>query len=414
MTKLRALSHVQRGILLAILALILLIAYRAIPENKYTLTLVMPSADQSFVGGQVLIKGQPVGQVDSIGVKDNQALVKVSIDSKFAPLPSGTKATITWQSVLGARVISLTPGKATNPSLPSGYTLTGNTEAVDVDDLFAALDAPTRAHLRTMLGQLNNLLSGSKNQQNLNVTLREAGPTFQAIGQLVQSVGEDGPAIKQLITQLHGVTATVAGRDSNLVNTINQLNQLTTAVAARQQQLSQTIAELPSTISNATSALNNVSGPVTSTRALLRTLTPATAQLPTIARLANPVLTDAQPALALLPSTLKSADQLLQKTPSLVSDVDATLPTVTSALTTANPMVAFLRPYTPELVGWLSNWNGVFGSMDGSGHYARALITTSASSLDELTSVPPGMGQTGRPQPGSLVAWTDAAGSGIH
>lgn len=414
MTRLKDLSGWQRALALAVLALILYVGYRAIPGNPYTLTLVMPSADQSFVGGQVLIHGNPVGKVTSIGVKDNQALVKVEIDSKYAPLPAGTTATITWQSVLGARVVSLTPGKATNPSMPSGYTVTGNTEAVDVDDLLATLDAPTRAHLQTMIGQLNSLLSGAKNQQNLNTTLKEAGPTFQAIGQLVQSVGEDGPAIKQLITQLHGVTSTVANRDSNLVNTINQLNELTTTMAARQQQLSQTIAELPSTISNATSALNNVAGPVSSTRTLLRTLEPATAQLPTIAKLANPVLTDAQPALALLPSTLKSADQLLQRTPSLVSDVNATLPSVTSALNTANPMVAFLRPYTPELVGWLSNWDGVFGSMDGSGHIARALITSSASSLDELPSVPVGMGQTGQPKPGSLVAWTDAAGSGIH
>lgn len=414
MTRLLALGGWQRALVLAVLALILYIGYQAIPSSPYTLTLVMPSADQSFVGGQVLIKGQPVGSVTSIGVKDNQALVKVAIDSKFAPLPAGTKATITWQSVLGARVVSLTPGKATNPPLPSGYTVTGNTEAVDVDQLLATLDAPTRAHLQTMIGSLNGLLSGAENQQNINTTIRQAGPTFQAIGQLVQSVGEDGPAIRQLITQLHGVTSTVSARDTNLINTINQLNQLTSEMSTRQQQLSQTIAELPTTISNATNALNNVATPVSNTRSLLRALEPATAQLPTIARLANPVLTDAEPALALLPSTLKSADQLLQKTPSLVSDVNATLPDVTSALRTANPMVAFLRPYTPELVGWLSNWNGVFGSMDGSGHYARALITTSASSLDELPSVPPGMGQTGQPKPGSLVAWTDAAGSGIH
>jgi phospholipid/cholesterol/gamma-HCH transport system substrate-binding protein len=389
---------------------------RALSNHPYKLTLIMPSADQAFAGGRVLIKGQTVGSVSSIGVKDGQAVVNVDIDPKFAPLPSGTKAQIKWESVLGARVVELVPGKAGNPPLASGHVITGNTEAVDIDDLFATLDAPTRAHLQTLIANLNSTLSAKQGDADINTTLREAGPTFQAIGQLVQSIGQDGPAIRNLVSQLHGVTSTVSARDSHLVNTINQLNTLTTEMAARQQQLSDTIARLPETVSAATAALNDVPGAVGSTRTLLRTLQPSTAQLPAIAKLAGPVLTDAQPALALLPGTLQDADRLLKQTPGLVSDVNATLPDVNSALITANPMVSFLRPYTPELVGWLSNWDGVFGSMDGSGHYARALITASASSLDELPAVPPGMSQNPTPAPGSLVGqpWTDANGDGLN
>lgn len=415
MTKLLTLRGWPRALVIGVVLLTALLGVRSLTRSPYQLSLVMPSADQAFVGGRVLIKGQTVGKVSSIGVQDGQALVKIDVDDKFAPLPSGTKAQVKWESVLGARVIELVPGRSTNPKLISGHTITGNTEAVDIDELFATLDAPTRADLQVLIANLNSTLSGKKTTADLNTTLREAGPTFQALGALVQSIGQDGPAIKKLITQLHAVTSNVSNRDVHLVNSINQLNALTTQMASRQQQLSDTIARLPEAVSAATGALDDVPNPVESTRKLLRTLRPSTARLPEIARLAGPVLTDAQPALALLPGTLQDADRLLQRTPALLADTNATVPSVNSALRTANPMIAYLRPYTPELVGWLSNWDGVFGSMDGSGHYARALITASASSIDHLPSVPPGMKQDARPQPGSLVGqpWTDANGDGL-
>lgn len=406
-----------KGILALVVVGLLLIwgVVKLTSGPDYSLTLLMPSAGTAFKDGSVMMRGQKVGRVTSVGVRDGQAEVKVAIDDEYAPLRAGTTARIKWASVLGTRMIELLPGAKTNPEMPSGHLVTGNAEAVDIDELLDTLDAPTRKQLQILVGQLNKTLAGTK--PDLRTTLAKAGPTVKAIADLLNAVAQDGPALKKIIKELHGVTSNVSANDADLAGSIKNLDTLTAQIADRQTELSQSIDKLPETIDSATSALNAVPEPVDSTREVLRTLRPSTDRLPAIAKQANPVLADVRPALALLPGTLKDAQELLQYTPGLVNDANAILPTTTSALEQADPMVSYLRPYTPELVGWLSNWNGVFGSRDGSGHYARALITASATSFDQNPGVmPPGMKQDARPLPGSIAgqAWTDAEGDGIN
>lgn len=403
---------------IAVLLVVGLVALgvRAVATDPYRVTLVVPTADQSFVGGSVLMRGHRVGKVSEIGVLDGRATVEVEIDADHAPLPSGTTARIVWESVLGARVVELDPGDSDAAPLRSGQLVTGNSEAVDVDDLLATLDEPTRAALKRLLGRLDATLGSERSTADLNQMITEAGPTVQALGQLMQSIGQDGPALRRLVTQLADVTGTVAKRDEQLAATVDQLDVLARSVASERDQLSQTLASLPGTVASATSALEGVPGPAANTGKLLDEIEPATARLPEISALARQVLVDARPALELLPGTLRDADRLLQVTPALLGEGNALLPEVDEALQTVNPMIDFLRPYTPELVGWLSNWNGVFGSRDAVGHYARALITTSASAVDNLPAVPIGLDQEQRPQPGSLVdqPWTDAHGDGLN
>ena len=44
-------------------------------------------------------------------------------------------------------------------------------------------------------------------------------------------------------------------------------------------------------------------------------------------------------------------------------------------------MAEFLRPYTPEVVGWLSNWASFAGNYDSNGHYARFHILAGLESI---------------------------------
>lgn len=402
--------------LLAVGAVVALVAValKMFGSDPYTLQVVAPAADQTFVGARVLLSGERVGKISEVGVRDGKAVLTVEVDDDHAPLPAGTTARIKWESVLGARVVELTAGKKSSERLPSGHLLAAG-ENVEVDDLLAMLDAPTRAKIKNLLGQLSTTLEG--NEGDLNKTLEEAGPTIQALGEVLRAVGSDGAAIKKIVTQLSQVADTVAARDDRLASSVADLNRLMVAVAQKQGDLSDTLKRLPQTIQTATRTLGNVEGPVGSARVLLRELRPSTAQLPGITRDLGPVLASARPALAEVPATLDHADQLLTRTPALATSLRDLLPDVDSALEQANPMVAFLRPYTPELAGWLSNWVGIFGSQNAKGNYARALITASASSIDDLLpGVPPGQQQDARPAPGSIAkqSWTDANGDAIQ
>lgn len=405
------------GIRLAVAAVVLLVGGLLVWKpwtSAYTLRIVMPTADGTFVGGKVTIGGEDVGTITGLGVLNKQALVTISIDGSAAPLHTGTQARINWESVVGGRVIDLLPGSTKNPPLASGQMIVSTTERVELDQVFAMLDAPTRRKVQTLITSLNATLHG--NEPNLRATIASAGPTINALGAVMSAIGQDGPAIQNLISHLHAMTSVIAEHNSSVSATIEHLDALTSALASEQDGVAQTLAELPATINSAQATLSQVPGAVSAAVPLLQDLRPATAQLPETARNLSPVLQMLRPTVADLRPTLASARAMLGNAPGFLDTSHQTLPGITTALTSLAPALSFLRPYTPELTGWISNWASLFASQT-SGNYARLLIPEGATSIEgALPSLPPGVTRDPTPAPGSITGqpWTDANGDPVR
>jgi phospholipid/cholesterol/gamma-HCH transport system substrate-binding protein len=382
--------------------------------RDYKLEVLLPTAVGTHPGGAVMIQGRQVGTITDIGVRNGKALVTVTVNGQNAPLHAGTVARIGWASVVGDRFIELLPGPATNPELPSGRMIVSPIERVEIDDVFAALNGPTRSKVRHLVSQLQQTLAGR--EQSVNATLKTAGPTVQALGEVMRAVGDDGPAITGLIEHLHNVTGALDRRRGELGKTVGDLGTLTSTAAGQQAALKVTLGELPSTVRQGTDTLHRLPLAVDNTVPLLRDLQPAAARLPSLAPKLKPVLQQLRPTLAQLRPTLQDAQSLLRFTPSFMDSTHATVPGLNQAIASLHPAISFLRPYTPELGGWLTNWDGVWEGQT-SGNYARALITSSGSSADVLPGVvPPGLKQDPRPAPGSIAdqPWTDANGDGMR
>lgn len=388
----------------------------AITRNgSYQLEILMPSADGTFAGDDVVMAGRKVGTVRAVTVRERKALVTVSISGEYAPLHYGTTGRVAWESALTNRFVELISGPATNPEIPSGNRIESHIERVELDHLLATLDPKTLQDVNSLVQQLNQTVHGS--EPGLNATLRTAGPAALALGEVLKAVGSDGPAIRELISKLRELTSTLARRDQELGATVHDLHQFTSVTARQQQALSDGLAELPTTVDAAKAALDRVPPAVDETVPLLEDLLPATQQLPAVAGNLNPVLQELRPTVAELRPTLVAARSLLGHTPDLLDSAHGVMPDMTETVTRLQPAVAFLRPYTPELAGWFSNWTGIFAPEDGTGNYARALITESGSSVGGNPGViPPGLEREPAPVPGSLVdqPWTDAAGGGIR
>lgn len=380
----------------------------------YELQVVMASATGVFDGGLVKIDGREAGEVTGVQTRNGKAVVTVRVDDEMGPLHDGTKARVSWNSVIDARVLELLPGPRSNAELPSGKLIAG-TERVEVDQVLATLDPATLKRVNSLVKRLRSTLDGS--EDDLNATLREAGPAVSALGEVLRAVGHDGPAIRDLVSQVHDMTGTLAQRRAKLSSTVHDLSTLTRAVANKQGSLKEGLAELPSTVDAAKRALGKVSPAVDAAKPLLEDLRPAAGKLPRVAKNLNPVLRDLRPTMAELRPTLAAAQSLLRATPALLDSAHGVLPDATHAVEQLQPVAAYLRPYTPELAGWLSNWTSVFSGYGPTGHHARALITGSASSVDDNPGVvPPGLNQDSRPLPGSPAGqpWTDAHGSGMR
>ncbi|WP_241251472.1 MlaD family protein [Candidatus Protofrankia californiensis] len=385
-----------------------------VANDDYKVKLVMPSAAQLADGSPVWINGFKAGSVDRLETRNNKAVVTVSLTKKYAPLRDGTTSRVEWNSAIGERMLTLYPGPAENAGIPENGLIEGQSWQIEVDQVLAALDQPTRDKVNSLVSQLNQTVDGR--EPDLAATLKSAGSSVQALGEILQAVGRDGPAIRSLVTQLQQMMAIGADHRRDIATVVNNLTSVTGAVAGQQQQLSDSLKELPSTLQTAKGTLDRVPAAGEPTIALLQDLQPATGRLPSIARNLSPVLTELRPSVAELRPTLGSAQALLREAPGLLDVAHGVVPPVTQFVNSIQPAVSFLRPYTPEGIGMLHNWGQAFAPYDGQGHTWAGLLAPGTNMINESVVQPPGSRRNPEPYPGQPVGqpWVDATGSGMR
>src|SRR5688500_9401437 len=120
-------------------------------DDEYEITAEFQNASQLVPGNQVMVGGLAAGSVKEIELgEDGEAVVTLTVQEDFAPLPRGTTATIrqgSLSSVAGRQVqLTLPPGGASeNGEIEDGGTMTQaeTVSAVDLDEIFNTLDVKT-------------------------------------------------------------------------------------------------------------------------------------------------------------------------------------------------------------------------------------------------------------------------------
>jgi len=194
------------------------------------------------------------------------------------------------------------------------------------------------------------------------------------------------------------------------------MTQLTNAAAAEQEQFAAGLRELPPTLQSAKITLDKVPPAADATVPLLDDLRPGVHRLVGVSKDLAPLMQDLRPVAHRLRPTVEAAHDLLQYTPGLLDSTHDTLPTISDILRDYQPAASFIRPYAPEIAGWISNWAAAFGSFDSQGHYWPALFA--GDGVDLIADQPgrlPGQSLRAEIQPGEAVGqpWTspDATGS---
>ena len=383
--------------------------------GDYEFSAVLPNAGNLFEGSSVMYDGYEAGSVEEIDVKDGKALITMKLDKDYAPLHDGAKAEIVWKASLGERLVRITDGDDKNAELPDGAMLEGvQREPVELDAVLSALDTPTRKHLSSLVNQLEATLKGR--EQDANDSLKTAGPALEQLGAVLREVSTDGEAIKQIITQFSETMSILDSRGTNLDDIVTSLASATNTIAAQDKTLGDTLKKLPPVLQKANSTLGRVPGTVDKSLPLLNDLAPATGNLKSVAVNLRPLLQDLRPAVADLRPTLNSLSELLGITPGLLDNSTDLAPKADDALGTANPMINFLRPYTPSLAGWATNWGSATASKDPQGRYIRFLVETGLEGQTLAKITGPGVKQDLTPDPGNAASqpWTDANGSGMR
>jgi phospholipid/cholesterol/gamma-HCH transport system substrate-binding protein len=380
----------------------------------YEVTFVFPHATNLFAGSRAQIQGFPAGQVKGLEVRDGQALVRVAVDDDHAPLRAGTTARIDYQSFPGERLVAILPGPESNAALPDGAMITGNTARVELDQILTALDPETRESLRRLIPELDAALAG--HEDDLAATLEAAGPALDALAGVLEALGQDGPALHRLLGSVRDMSERLVTRKDAVRQTIDGFDRNLAATAHRAEALAQGLDQLPGTLQAAESVLGKVPAATAVALPLLSDLLPAAQALPAAAADLRPFLAELRPTLADLRPVLVSLSAFLDQTPGLLDQTHAVVPPFTGVVSSLLPVFDFLRPYSPELAGLVSNLSSASANYDTHGHFLRVWTTFGTTSMVDSNVLSALVRREPARAPGELEGQplTDAAGSPVR
>ena len=368
------------GALLAVVAVLAILVLSGGGGAQYKL--IFQNAGQLVKGDDVQIGGRRVGGVDDILLTDdNQAEVVVSVQEPYAPLHEGTQATIRLTSLSGVanRYIALAPGPNNAPEIPDGGRLgvEQTTSVVDLDQIFNTLDPRTRKGLQQYFQGSAAQYEGQG--ENVNESAKYFNPFLSTTDQLVKELARDRESLTRAVVAGASVTGAVAQKAPQLTSLIGNLNTTMGAIAAENDSLSQALAVLPDTLRQGNSTFVDLRATVDDLDPLLQASKVAVPLLPRFFREFTPLLDEAAPtfqnlsAIVHQPGPFNDATDAAQHLPQLQRVGSPAFRSAIRAMRDGQPVIDFLRPYSPDFVGWFRDFGQSSANYDANGHYARVL-----------------------------------------
>ncbi len=360
-----------------------------IPFNPkgYRVEVNFPDAANLAVQSDVRISGVPVGRVAATRLgPGNTTRATLEIDGRYAPIPRDARAILRQKTLLGETYVELTPGTR-GVGLADGGTLAAGRvrPAVQLDEIFRAFDAPTRAAFRAWQQSLAGSLVGRG--ADLNAALGNL-PGFASSGSVVlATLQAQSRAVSRLVRNTGVVFDALSARDGQLRSLIENGNAVFATTAQRNAALQATFVVLPTFERESTVTLRALSDFAENTNPLITQLRPAVVQLsPTLIALgdlAGPLealFTDLNPLIDVSRSGVAGLESVLVDLPPVLGQLDPFLRQL-------NPVLEFLGLYKQELTAFFANATTVTQATspaDGL-HYLRG---TNPGSLDALAAFP--------------------------
>ncbi len=371
-------------------------------DGGTTYKLRFENAGQLVRDDDVQIGGRRVGSVRKIELTDdNQAEITITVQDGYAPLHEGTTALIRATSLSGIanRYVALTPGPNSNRKLPDGAQLGTDetTSIVDLDQLFNALDPKTRASLQ---GVIQGSAQWYDNRgRQANAATKYLNPAISQTDALVNELANNQQTLNAFLRNSSKTVGAIAERRDDLANLVSNANATATAIGDENVSLDQALAVLPGTLRKANTTFVNLRATLDDLDVLVAASKPATKDLARFLSQLRPLIQDARPTIADLNTLVHRSGpnndltDLLAKAPSLEKAAKPSFAHSIEALQKATPVLKFIRPYTPDLVGWLRDFGVGSANYDANGHFARISPMFNAYSFNQntsqLTPIPP-------------------------
>ena len=363
---------------LAVALAVWLLLFKGDGGTEYTL--LFQNAGQLVKGDDVQVGGRPVGSVRDIELtSDNRAAIKVTVREPYAPLREGTQAVIRLTSLSGIanRYVALTPGPGGAKELPDGATLRedATTDVVDLDQIFNTLDKKTSGDLAGVIKGFARQYQGKG--AKVGQSAKYFNPLLSTSRDLVNQVTEDEGALTRFLVNSSRAVETIAERRDDLTNLVTNANTTAAAIGSENAALARALGLLPTTLKRANTTFMNLRATLDDLDTLVDVSKPATKDLAPFLRRLRPLIAAARPTVRDLRRVV-SLDgpnndlvDATRKMPGLERVAKPAFANGTKALKKLYPVLQFVRPYTPDLVGWFRDFGEGASNYDANGHFAR-------------------------------------------
>lgn len=344
--------------------------------SGHTLYAGFDNVSQIAEGQEVHIAGRPAGQVAAIELVDGQATATLEVDDDVWPLPKGTTARPRWGSTTSylSRYIELYPGKADAGNLSDGAILSRNRSAVELDEAFRIFRGKTDEHTRALVDELGDTLHGQGDDLKRGVAAAPRG--LDATGDLLRELSADEERLRTLAVSGDRATTALASRADDLRALVSSAAGTVEELAEHTRAQQESLDRAPRTFDASTLTLARLDTSLSHLDALVADVRPGAPALRSLAETTRGTLSELRRVAPLAASTLDRGTAAAPRLVRLFDTATPFFPDAKAALETFNPMLACLRPYGPEIAGFLETWTGQIKNYDAEGHYARSFPLT--------------------------------------
>ena len=361
-------------------------------DNSRSYSVIMENAGQLVPGDLVRIGGVQAGTVTGLDLTpDGQARVDIAIGHSWGRLHAGTTVTVRASGIatVTGRYVDISPGPSFRPPLPDGAAIDiDHTHSiVDIDQLLNALGPSTRKSLRKTIHGFSVWYAGRT--QQANDAARYFPAALQSATRLFGELDRDSGTLSQFISNTGTALHALSRHRTALTDLVSNTRATARALGSDNRSLSTALQNLPPALREGSKAFASVRPALTDLRALVRAGDPASRKLTPFLRDLRPVVSRAVPAFRDFRLTFDGpgkADDLLdalELLPSLGRVSDKAFPQAEKTLAQSTPVLSFVRPYAPDLVGFARAFGGAAATYDANGHYARTLPNFDALSFQD-------------------------------
>jgi ABC-type transporter Mla subunit MlaD len=367
---------------------------RAVPGRPDELWVDVPDATGLYPGAAIREAGLDVGGVASVQPIDHgrRARVGLRFHPGVWPIRRGIRLRLRWGgtiSFLGDYVDLVLPG-GTGPAYRNGATLPSTALSVPVqfDTLLDDFTPAVRRGVRSLISSGAGALATAR--PDLVSTLARTPPALEQANVLLGELDRSRTALAQLLDTSGRVVDALQTAQPSTEQLVSGAAGTLSATAAQASALRATIAAAPRAFSRVGATLRRAERTLVLTGRVTTLLGPGVTQLhetlPSVRTLLTRVEQIGPPAEATLSTAGRSAPQIT----ALLDKTTALSPTLGSDLRQAVPELGCIRPYTPDIVSFFTNWSAFLSPSTGHNHIARVVPSAITGALSGAEMNTPG------------------------